>query len=585
MNFINYILPEKIIYSLGWTIIHSLWEGALIALLLFAFITLVKSSPAVKAKVSVIALGIMIISFFVTFSVELSSFDNANMITGNTINSNSSSAVNENNKVINIPDKGSFSAFQIINRAENFLTENIPALSLIWFAGFMIFTTRLFGGLYLTKKLKYSGTSIASAKWQNKVNSFKCKLKISKPVRILESITVNIPVVIGFIRPVILMPVGMLTGLPGQQVEAIIIHELAHIYRNDYLVNIIQSISEIILFYHPAAWWLSHVIRRERENSCDDIAVSVSGNRLIYAQALTNLEEIKTKNRQFALALKNNKTLLERVKRLFGPGKEEIRRSEKFFAVVVVFTILLATTVFAAVSLKHSKNYSQNNFTKVVKDSSWKKGVYNFNNDKIKVKMNNGKIEELFVGGERIPQDKIPDYKKMVEQTLSNFTLKAPEPPAAPSLSDETKSPLPPKAPSPVIPQGADKPVLPAVPLPENTKPLKEPEVHPAPSLPQDIAERMKNKSDELQRMNERINRKAAEIRKKNNQLISDLTKELVSRNIISEGEVYDIKLTTKELEINGEKQSDELLKKALIFYKKAWGRDMKDNSTFQINH
>ena len=112
-------------------------------------------------------------------------------------------------------------------------------------------------------------------------------------VRLLESTLVDVPTVIGWIKPVILLPASALSGLKPHQLEAILAHELAHIRRHDYLVNLLQTLVETLLFYHPAVWWLSRRIRAERENCCDDLAVSLCGDPYTYAQALADLEELR----------------------------------------------------------------------------------------------------------------------------------------------------------------------------------------------------------------------------------------------------------------------------------------------------
>jgi len=107
-------------------------------------------------------------------------------------------------------------------------------------------------------------------------------------VRLLISALVQVPTVIGWLRPVVLVPVGALSGLPAEYLEALLLHELAHVRRHDYLVNILQSVAEALLFYHPAVWWVSGHIRAERELCCDDVAVAVSGDALTYARALAH---------------------------------------------------------------------------------------------------------------------------------------------------------------------------------------------------------------------------------------------------------------------------------------------------------
>lgn len=462
MNFINNILPEKIIYSLGWTMVHSIWQGALIALLLFAFITLIKSSSAVKAKVSVIALGLMVVSFLTTFSVELASFNNNKIVPENAVVLNNASQLETNSKTLNNPTDSSSPVVNVVNEIKNVLAENVSLLAMIWFAGFIIFTARFFGGFYITKKLKYSGTSFVPAEWQNRANSICYRLKILKPVRLLESVNVNVPIVIGYIKPVILMPVGMLTGMEGEQVEAIIAHELGHIYRNDFLINTLQSLGEIILFYHPAAWWISHKIREERENCCDDIAVSVCGDKLTFAKALANLEEVIMKNKQFALAIKNQKTLMGRIKRLFDTGHNKIRYSEKFLVSAVILAVLLTTTIFASVSVKPLNQRMQSDSSRLVADSVWAKGHYNYVNKDIKVSLYNGKIVELYLKGKKIPENKFDDYKKFVERTLDSLNLSPPSVPPPPKVANLPPKPL--KAPKPVIDSTINTPKSPPPP-------------------------------------------------------------------------------------------------------------------------
>src|SRR5580693_5112634 len=137
------------------------------------------------------------------------------------------------------------------------------------------------------------------------------------PDRWLVSALVQAPVVVGWLKPVVLVPVGALAGLPPEQIEALLAHELAHIRRHDYLVNILQSIAEALLFYHPAVWWISNHIRNERELCCDDVAVAISGDAFIYARALVDLEQYRPAHLNPALAA-NGGSLRERIGRLLG---------------------------------------------------------------------------------------------------------------------------------------------------------------------------------------------------------------------------------------------------------------------------
>lgn len=640
MNFIDKILPENLIYSIGWTIIHSFWQGAAIVFLLIVFFALVKTSSAIKAKVSVIALGLMIVSFAITFSLEMNNYGN-NEKASITLQSAALPDNLSTNISGNQGGEGISSQFVLAEEIKNFMIQNFSPLTFIWFAGFIFFSLRLLGGFYLTKKLKYSGTSFVPAFWQNRVNSLRYKLKISRPVRILKSVKINVPVVIGYVKPVILIPVGILTGLPEKQVEAIIAHELAHIYRNDYLINIIQSMAEIILFYNPAAWWISRKIRIERENSCDDIAVSICGDTLTFAKALANLEEVKMRNRQLVPAIKSNRSLMGRIKRILDGNSDKITFSEKTLSLVIIVALLMSATVLASVSFNPSVKIAKSKHITAVVDTSWKKGEYNFVNDNIKVRMKNGKIEELSINGKKIPKSKFSDYQNMIEDTLNAFNLPGPDVPASPPKLAKLPD-LPEKAPKPVTALTSNVPEPPAVPklaelsgdLPQAPEPdtaltAEAPEPPPAieptyfPAVPdidadttdlslisekelrereqnlKRIQESMEKQQEKLRKVSEEmekremklrkkareIKEKANEIKMKNDEFIGSVTKELIGRGIISKGEKFRMELSDKELIINGKVQSDDLLKIVLTLYKKSCGRELEGGLNYRTGN
>ena len=160
---------------------------------------------------------------------------------------------------------------------------------------------------------------------------------------LLVSALVQVPAVVGWLRPVVLVPVGALGGLPVEYLEALLLHELAHIRRHDYLVNMLQSVAEALLFYHPAIWWVSGHIRAEREQCCDDVAVFVSGNALTYARALAHLESHRISHLSAALAA-NGGSLADRIARLLGQSRPAVRTG--LGPVVVTIAVLLATAVY-----------------------------------------------------------------------------------------------------------------------------------------------------------------------------------------------------------------------------------------------
>src|SRR5207245_2644595 len=167
------------------------------------------------------------------------------------------------------------------------------------------------------------------------------RLRVSRPVRVLESAVVQVPAVVGWLRPVILLPASALTGLTPQQLDVLLAHELAHVRRYDYLVNLVQSAIEILLFYHPAVRWVSRRVREEREHCCDDLAVAVCGDAHLYARALLMMESLRAKTPALALSAAGTQggTLLGRVRRLVAPTPVE--PVPRWMAGVVGATLLL----------------------------------------------------------------------------------------------------------------------------------------------------------------------------------------------------------------------------------------------------
>src|SRR6185369_15346699 len=193
----------------------------------------------------------------------------------------------------------------------------LPMLVFAWICGVVILSLRLVSGWVWVQRMKSHGTSPIEDGWDVIAMRLSRRLHIARTVRLLRSTLVEVPTVIGSMKPVILLPASALSGLNPHQLEAILAHELAHIRRHDYLVNLLQTVVETLLFYHPAVWWLSRRIRAERENCCDDLAVSLCGDPYTYARALADLEELRTPGRHFVMAASGG-SLVQRVRRLLG---------------------------------------------------------------------------------------------------------------------------------------------------------------------------------------------------------------------------------------------------------------------------
>jgi beta-lactamase regulating signal transducer with metallopeptidase domain/biopolymer transport protein ExbD len=202
-------------------------------------------------------------------------------------------------------------------RMASWLAEGAPWLIPIWGLGVFIFSILNLGGWVATQRLRLLGVRPIASELVRRTAELSARVGLTRPVRLVESTLVQVPIVIGFLSPLVLIPASVLAGLPSDHLEAILAHELAHIRRHDYLVNLLQVLAETLLFYHPAAWWVSRKIRIERENCCDDIAAGICGRR-VYAEALISVEELRPPGGLLAVAATGGGNMLARIQRLVG---------------------------------------------------------------------------------------------------------------------------------------------------------------------------------------------------------------------------------------------------------------------------
>ena len=248
---------------LGWTLVHSLWQGAVVALLLAVVVGLARSS-----RVRYVAACVAMVAVLAGFGITLWRLmpERIPLVANATAISNG---------VLPVPESGS-----AVRPASPWQTSDLLRwIAVLWVVGVGLFQIRCVASWMLAGRLRRVGVCGAREEWLCKLNELKSRLRMTKPVVLLESSLAEVPVVIGHLRPAIIVPLGLLTGLPMDQMEAILLHELAHIRRADYLVNLVQTLLEGLLFYHPAAWWISRVIRTERENCCDDLLVAGTRRR------------------------------------------------------------------------------------------------------------------------------------------------------------------------------------------------------------------------------------------------------------------------------------------------------------------
>lgn len=345
MTAIDTLLREPVVQAVGWALLHFIWQGALVGAGAALALRLLRHGAAdVRYVVAAIALTLMATMPVVT-GVQAW---RAASVQGDAVIGPASPlpAATAGRSPLEAAAQGAGPCADAARcaqpsvsglRVEPFL----PALVLTWMAGVALLALRLAGGWVRVQRLKATGASPAGAPLQAIVRRLTRTLHISRPVLLLQSSSVDVPTVIGWLKPAILLPIGALAGLSPLQVEAILAHELAHVRRHDYLVNLLQTVVETLLFYHPAVWWLSRRIRIEREHCCDDLAVSLCGDPVVYARALADLEELRDANAHLAMAA-NGGSLVERVRRLLAAPATHAGRGPAWLAAAAALLLMAA---------------------------------------------------------------------------------------------------------------------------------------------------------------------------------------------------------------------------------------------------
>ncbi|MHA4896835.1 M56 family metallopeptidase [Pedobacter sp. PWIIR3] len=336
------------------TLLHSLWMGLTLALLTSVIIVATKKSTAtLRYNLLTMALTLFMISIAIVFCYELSNK------TVETSGINQHTAIAEVNRNLSpAATKGNTDSGYLITLKAmiGFWGHYSNQIVLIWFLIICAKCVQLMAGLHTIYYLKKTSVIRAGSYWENKVAELAFKLEITKHIQILHSGLAKVPMIVGHFKPVILVPLGMLNGLTLQEVEAILSHELAHLKRNDYLVNLLQSLVEIVFFFNPGVLWLSKLIKEERENCCDDLALSCTESKHQYIKALISCQEFKANQPVHAMAITGRKnSLKERVGRLVFNSNSSLNRVEKVILAIVLVSSLVLTAAFSSIKSSETR--------------------------------------------------------------------------------------------------------------------------------------------------------------------------------------------------------------------------------------
>lgn len=350
------LFSELWIETLGWTLLHSLWLIAAIALVLRLLLWLVPRS-LVRARyiLTVVTLLVVVGSLvFTGYRVYKSpAISHTSTATYHLLETTST------NGQVTISQDDREATFQkTAEQLQHWLSPHLSGILILWFSGMLFFLLRTAGKFAYVYRLSRQDTYPLSNQWETAAKRIKQALGIRRRVLLRASSRIRSPFAIGLFKPVILLPISSFSQLSYEQMEAVLAHELAHIRRWDDAVNWLQTAIEIVLFYHPALWWISQVVRDEREKCCDDLAVATCGNPLVYAKALTQLETLQSSTTPLALAFaRQGGGLFARIERLLQPND----LSSKVSLAPLVLTFLLILSIFA--SYRINPNDRQNSST------------------------------------------------------------------------------------------------------------------------------------------------------------------------------------------------------------------------------
>jgi beta-lactamase regulating signal transducer with metallopeptidase domain len=333
--------------AVGWALLHLLWQGAILAALLWLALAWIPARRAnLRYLVSCAALALLVAAGVGT-GVRSYPADAARTTPATVSPRTSLPAV-----LGTAPVVGERLASLRVDRVRDFVrvaNESLPLVVTLWVAGVVLLSLRLVIQWLRAQRLARDHAEPACEPWLSTTRRLAVALGVRQAVRVLESTVIEAPAVLGLFRPVILLPASSLLGLTPSQLEMILAHELAHIRRHDFLVNLMQSVVETLLFYHPAVWWISRRIRAEREHCCDDLAVAVSGTPLLYARALTRLEELRSGSLPLAVSA-NGGSLLNRVRRIVSrtaPSAAPVRGAAALGLLMVVLLAVASPSLSA----------------------------------------------------------------------------------------------------------------------------------------------------------------------------------------------------------------------------------------------
>ncbi len=352
---IKALFSSSIVEAVGWALLHSLWQGTVLAVVLGILLVFLRQfSSQTRYVIIALFMGLFVVTLPLTIIRQYQPPQPAQLASGTAVaeaNSSIKRVLSSSAFKQPVPTSESSIAVKIQERFTTYFKKHLPLVVTLWLMGILILLLRYLGQVAYVQRLKHYGVAPFPAKWQATFAKLEKQLQLSKKVGYLESLRVSTPLTIGWLKPVVLFPLGLAARLSTAEVEVILLHELAHIKRNDYFFNVLQSLTTILLFYHPATHWMARLLDEERENCCDDLVVELTGQQDKYASTLIHLQEQKFKTMKTVLAITGKKSSFSsRILRLINQSFPSTNRFREGFVTALV--LVGGLTFLAAAGVK-----------------------------------------------------------------------------------------------------------------------------------------------------------------------------------------------------------------------------------------
>jgi beta-lactamase regulating signal transducer with metallopeptidase domain len=356
------LLSQPLVLRLGWTLVHFVWQATLVAVIVaFALKCVKKQAASLRYAITGLALVLIVmLGVFTLTQVEVSATMPATtqhtVLVEQGIEAPVAASPVPEIPLSSVTAQPAWS-WPVFKQHCIQLTETtLPVVVLVWFVGVIGFSLLHLGGWAKLYRIRQQLTRPVSSHLQQAAHEIARRLGVHRAFDLYESALVRVPTVIGHLKPVILLPASTMTGLPMDQIEIILAHELAHIKRHDYLINLLQTVVEILGFYHPAIWWLSRTLRQERENCCDDMVIKAFNNPVDYAKTLAHMAEIQCQQAPLAVAATGS-SLVHRIERLVSIDRHDQRKPTwlaSLLSLILIVAIAMPTALaFAARDRRH----------------------------------------------------------------------------------------------------------------------------------------------------------------------------------------------------------------------------------------